>query len=1236
MATLTEEEQEFIRNNQELFNSEDLNLLTTETESDSVDPSTGLDPAIQEMFDSGLITLEEAQRENKDRFGQATQEPSYVSESSAQSSAGSETKDYDFFYDPKKDSEGKIIAPTPSGLDKPESPSLATTLKAGISDAADFIFQDDVRPPTASQQEVEQFNQELAAFEAAGREWYQTLPEAPKDPGVKVYFTVSPDGKSSEMVKVPPPNSTAFQRVFDQAGSNIYQQFGALGEGAVVSESQFEKDIPDYDQSGFENVLTQIFTYGAPASVAAKGLTVGGRTLGLLRGAQTPLRTGAAILAGEAISDTIMTTKNEEGLIFDPQDITTTFGLPADSEAGQSVAMFLDALVVNKVFDGVLGVGGAALGFVKRKSEGLKDFTVTKFTGSTAGIDKKSSKNAILSVMKIIDPSLEGASPQNVKRNLYELSKVLNANQEQLLKIGETEGLIELDTINAFMGGAEGYVKATRQSEIKNFASFEEWDQYTKDEATKMVYRMIGVVRSGLTDDQALQAQGKMLNDISAVIQAEGRRLTKDGGTIDVGKGNVEALMEQQKRVLTEAEARLSSAEADVALATERVNQAVANDPTVAKFLEGKNVLDIFSDAPQREAIAQLLGTDLYNIYKRVWDQNKRNYEAIPNDPISPEAKKAFIEQVKLATSDASSLDTSGGATKRILGAIAERLKPKTVNVEMDESMMLDGVPTYSGTQIQTVEQLSREVGDIGFGDLYNLRKELTRLIDGESQPAVKERLIALRNHITDGENGQIAFLKNSENEQVAQLAEAADSFFIEAKNRLESSEPLRQLSEKFQTVRYQGETTAVPENLPFAQRRGEPDLEASIPSVTTAFMEDISGAKLNSLVNAFTGFKDRPEVLQPFIDLYLAQRQEALSKALQSGGSQSVEAIRNAFSANNAMLPEELRRQLNEASQRIERTIGELGNEKLAAEALAKDARERLKIAENNVLSNFFTSVRELGIDAEPVNPRQVIRDVTTSKDAANKTKALFKQIDAIPDELERENVRNAVQGTMLDNLVFDIFGATPTALLSPDSIARTPNIRKLKELNTRPEAASNLLQGLEQAFKDKPEVVQGLRIALDSLEKFEIPSRLKANKAGSDTSANQNVRDSVSTAILMGLGYMNPTAAAARRLTAAEVARIEQRQKTIAQETMSLIMADPKKFSELAKELAKPTPSSDLVGMLVRELKYETAHYLKYETRVGPDSTDNEMGDLMGNIVTGTINQASKLADPVLDFLR
>ena len=67
-----------------------------------------------------------------------------------------------------------------------------------------------------------------------------------------------------EVIRVPPPDSTAFGRVFDQAQRNIYQQFGGLAEGAIVSESELEKSIPDFDQSGGENFFTQVVTYGAP------------------------------------------------------------------------------------------------------------------------------------------------------------------------------------------------------------------------------------------------------------------------------------------------------------------------------------------------------------------------------------------------------------------------------------------------------------------------------------------------------------------------------------------------------------------------------------------------------------------------------------------------------------------------------------------------------------------------------------------------------------------------------------------------------------------------------------------------------------------------------------------------------------------------------------------------------------------------------------------------------------
>ena len=117
------------------------------------------------MLDAGLITISEAERENRDRFNRTTEEPSYITESPASSSVGQETRDYDFFYDPQKDAQGGIIAPTPSGVDKPDRPSLLTRGVASVADAYDTLTGDDVRPPVAAQQEVAQFDKEFAEFE---------------------------------------------------------------------------------------------------------------------------------------------------------------------------------------------------------------------------------------------------------------------------------------------------------------------------------------------------------------------------------------------------------------------------------------------------------------------------------------------------------------------------------------------------------------------------------------------------------------------------------------------------------------------------------------------------------------------------------------------------------------------------------------------------------------------------------------------------------------------------------------------------------------------------------------------------------------------------------------------------------------------------------------------------------------------------------------------------------------
>jgi hypothetical protein len=126
----------------------------------------------------------------------------------------------------------------------------------------------------------------------------------------------------------------------------------------------------------------------------------------------------------------------------------------------------------------------------------------------------------------------------------------------------------------------------------------------------------------------------------------------------------------------------------------------------------------------------------------------------------------------------------------------------------------------------------------------------------------------------------------------------------------------------------------------------------------------------------------------------------------------------------------------------------------------------------------------------------------------------------------------------------------------------------------------------------------VAGIEAALNGMNAQTSITRLRINQTGSPTAANTGIRDSVSTAILFSLGYMNPKAAAARRLTSEQVERIEAAAEQSSKETVAMILAAPEQFGRLARAVAnKEDPS--VLGDLRRVFTAAAKNGLRYAGR-------------------------------------
>ena len=126
-----------------------------------------------------------------------------------------------------------------------------------------------------------------------------------------------------------------------------------------------------------------------------------------------------------------------------------------------------------------------------------------------------------------------------------------------------------------------------------------------------------------------------------------------------------------------------------------------------------------------------------------------------------------------------------------------------------------------------------------------------------------------------------------------------------------------------------------------------------------------------------------------------------------------------------------------------------------------------------------------------------------------------------------------------------------------------------------------------------------------------------MKVARSGSDTAANLGIRDSVSTGILFVFGYMNPTAAAARRITASQIEAMERLGKEKQQEIIGIILSAPEEFAELARLIAKGEDPS-LLKLFKDNFLNIANRAAQYELRVTETGgEDKQMRDMLVNSV-------------------
>lgn len=1106
------------------------------------------------------------------------------------------------------------------------------------------MVQPEGADPKPSQIAKDQYDTDIAQWSQATRDLFEGNSFYTEN-GKRVYDRYVPvedeEGNVTdyklEKVLIPDPtlDASTFNRVLDQAGRNIYQEIGGLvTEGAILKESEFAASRPDLDQAGGEAIATSIFSIIAPSIPAVKAVKYVGRLGKYAKGGADSVaggRTGVLVgdAVGAALAEAVMSSEGDEGLAVKGSKVREY--LPGLSEtASEDIAIMLDGMIINGMMDGALSILVKPFAFLGNK------LGAAKTLANKDALKTMVRDGTVLEVVKYLDPEFVNLNPAEMKLRLTALAGVLNNNKVIELSLGDATKAIDTDSTNAIMMGSEAYIRETRAG-LKNTMSEAEFEQFVMDEAARMSSSMIGLFRSQQSNPMVQAGADRIPDEIAGFMSETANNLAGEGRTID------QAAQELASDVVRDSDVRVAEITAnadDVARQTEEIlatQSTVVQDNPIVQDLIAENTgnygLFNTNSAEVRQELTDIVASEGYAVFKSTMDQVDATYKALPEASIDAELLRNQLVEVTRA---ADALDGSGGRAAAVLRDVFEGFSPQRVGTRTDPIPVVGDAANSAimETPDQVIERITQEVS---FKDLYNLKARLASVIDSyRNDPTIQRRLIEFRNHITDAETGQMAHVIATSDEGVSAAYKAADDQYKLAMSTFTNSEPIKRLTDKMQDKRrFDTEQGQIPGEF----GRNEPDMVLGSDQFVNEVVGDQTGTLMSQLTTMLSSVRPDTELNGAFRDLFRAQAANALRDAVQSGAAKGTdapenllfEAFRPVREQLQALGDTQLLNDMTEAYEQIQKAYGNLGDIKLANDELIKSYGEDVLKAQEGIVGMLIDTPRgsmAVGVLGPPrstptSSARTKLAGIMGSADSENRINELLGKIAELPDQYQRDQAIDALKAVSLENLGTRLIGASPTAMKSGTKARGNVSLGAVKKLSE--DEASNLLKSINVVYGQDSQMSDAIIDLVNTMYDTSIPSRLRVSQAGSDTIINAtrdtNIRDAVSTAILLTAGYMNPTAAMLRRMTAVPVAEAEQLQKTVAAHTLATIVANRKDFETMLKVLADgdvPT-ANEIARKVAAETGNASLLGLRYEFRVqeedvfGEEDTGNLDRDMM-----------------------
>jgi len=1192
------------------------------------------------------------------------------------------TKDHDYFYGDLKSDDGTPLKPA-------ENLGVFNMIKAGLGDFSQLVgFSEDdneaqIRRAELAAQDAEYIaagEAEKAKYPTTKVPWWATsnvvgnfvknyseqpaagIPVAlantmlnEENQEISVYYEVD-ENNEVKMTRIPAVDSSVIERAIDSGARRIVTSIGGLVEREddvlyvegddlpegkkigdvkekgglelnITEQSDLEKRIPELDMGGGEGFLADMISFGIPAIGGYKAFkTVAGA--GKL--AAPAIRAYAGGSIGAAMAQAIVTTEGDSTLLVRPETIKSVFP-NLEEETLNDISMILDSFIVDGVFDVALYPIAKTIKFGTRRVKGLRGAVDSEWLTRTVR------EGTLLNTLVFLDPKLKELGGKEFIQNVRQLATVLNNNADLHLTIGNTKGKVPLDTVNALSKGAEAYVTVTNQK-LKNGMG-DGWDAFVKKEATEMVQRMIDIQRSVPENVSSRLAQVNMFDGVSTTLAKAGDDITPDGFTINDA---ADELVDLRKSDTETAAFETNVLNDQVDTLAAQTDQVFAENPVIKKMLDGVDPKQLLDETTELSAIIKLFGEDGADAYRKTWKEVENAYLAIPNTPLDQTQLKMLREKLSDVVTEIDPLKVDGKDNRKVSSILAEIrsvFKPKEIDVnssqfdspEAAERFFSDTMPREGGnSRLQTADEVLGDLeGTIGFQDLYRLKQKLEQMIKAE-QPGsgVAEKLIQLKKHITAKEGGQLGYMLDMSDGATAAAAINADRTFTGAMSKWMDSPFMQRYSDMLNQRVNRGDN--IPVVLDNGLPVGESNLITQAPNLAKEVVNDPTGRLFKDLELAMGG-----DVSKPILDYYISQATIKMAKALKNPnrakGRLDYVAIQDSFNSisqqlknNNSPLFADLQKAIND----IDAVQVDLGSKTLAADELLKKAQLNEAALETSILDEFVSDYNK---GASQSKPAIVIGDLLTGKDGGNAMEALLTEINRLPDGPQKALVLKSVQSSAIKQVNAKVFGSSPIGLSAPDATTLNTKLGRLSKITQ--EELDGTLDALRVVFKDDPFVIEGYEQALRELVNKNQLSKTKSTVAGvgSDTIPNLKIADSVQGGILLVGGYMNPVSAAMRRGSAQQVENMTNAAKEVGQETLGMIVSNPREFARIAKLYAQRARYSD-IEIAIRELVTSAGYAAKFDLRTEDENEQTE--SVFGSTLSGGLGGLETLYNGLISI--